>query len=191
MEGAIMRHIFKNDSTMRFSFRSEDMLVWFRFTNIFSKESLSIQDMWKLKDGDYATLTNRWEDIPSWFELHPLETKDLFVYRMMKKLDDGFEPDSIMDGPNILRVNAGDTIVWFGKSRSDIKSENGVLGVIKMYSNALMLGEASSVKSVMDALRFGSVEECSQDEIKQVHSVLNKLREEGFPRTYSTSWKLG
>jgi len=167
------------------------MLIWFRFTNIFSKESLSILDVWQLKDGDYATLTNRWEDIPSWFELHPTEALNTNSYKMMMKLEDGYKPKQIMDGPNIWRINAGDTIVWLGKTRSDMKSEDGILNTIKFNSNALLLGESTNVEGIEGAFMFGSLSQKSNDEIEKMRSIVEKLRGEGIPRIYSTEWGLG
>lgn len=182
---------FNKDTSMRFSFRSGDKLIWFRFKNIFATESLTIVDLWKLSDGDHALLTNRWEDIPSWFELHPTEVQNSFAYKMIEKLNNSYKPGEIMDGPNIWRVNAGDTIVWLGKSRSDIQAIEGVLSVIKFNCNALLLGESTHYNSVEEMYGFGSMQEYSEDEVKEVRNVAEKLRGEGIPRTYSMEWRLG
>ena len=166
-----MKEIFKNDTTLRLSFRENDILIWFRFNNIFTKESLNVLDTWKLKDGDYATLTNRMQDIPTWFELHPLEVKNRLVYRMMRKIEEeGYNPREIMDGPNIWRVKAGDTIVWLGKPRQGVKEEDGALSIIRFDEDALLLGESTSFRSIEETIGFGSTLEYSEDENKSIRN---------------------
>lgn len=183
--------IFKNDTTMRFSFRTDDMLIWFRFTNIFSTESLAIVDAWKLKDGDYAILTNRWNDIPSWFELHYTEVRHMFSYKLMEKIDSGYEPGEKITGPNIWRINAGDTIAWLGTKRPDIKGEDGVLSIVKFKSNSLLIGESTSLNSIDGLLDYGGFREYTDEEVKKVRNILERIKQEGIPRNYSTEWSLG
>lgn len=183
--------VFNDDTTFRLSFREGDVLLWFRFTNIFSNESIKILDAWFLSDGDYGTLTNRWEDIPSWFELYPLEVQGRYVYKMMMKVEEGYNPDGVMNGPNIWRINAGDTIAWLGKTRPDIKNDNGVLDTIRFNSNALLIGESANYNNIEGFIRFGSIRGFNEDEVKKAREVLIKIREEGIPRRHSTEWRLG
>ena len=39
-----------------------------------------------MRDGYHLTITNRLEDLPPWFKLHPTEVCDSFAYRMMAKV---------------------------------------------------------------------------------------------------------
>ncbi|WP_449536293.1 hypothetical protein [Ferdinandcohnia sp. Marseille-Q9671] len=165
------------------------MLIWFRFKNYFDLDSLSIIDFWKLSDGDYATITNRWADIPSWFELHPTEVSDSLVYKILEKLDSGYKPKAKVDGPNIWRIKAGDKLVWIGNSRPGLKEEDGVLEIITFDKNALILGEATGNR-IKNIIKFGSGETDKKDILKAQHSM-KKIKEEGIPRTYSTEWRLG
>jgi len=176
---------------MRLSFRTGDILIWMRFNNIFSEDSLSIRDVWQLKAGDFATLTNRWDDIPSWFELFPTEATNTFSSKMLKKIEEGYKPKQKMEGPNIWKVNSGDTIVWIGKSRPDMKEEDGALSIIRFNEDAIVLGESISFSSIGDALGFGGISEYSEEEVKKVRHIFEKVREEGIPRIYSTEWGLG
>ena len=138
--------IFRSDTTIRWSCRKGDYIIWCGFKGIFSseKDQYTVNDLWQLKDGDYVTITNRQVDLPSWFELHPLEVSNSLVYWMQRKLEAGYQPGDIIDGPNIWRALAGDRLVWVGKQRQGVGFDNGVLSIITFSENAVIIGEPYS-----------------------------------------------
>jgi hypothetical protein len=110
---------------------------------------------------------------------------------MSQKLNNGYKPGPILDGPNLWRIKAGDILVWFGKTRPELKAEDGILSIIKFYSNGLLLGESTTYTSIEHAVGFGGMNDFTEDENEQIKSIIVKLRKEGMPRTYATEWKLG
>ena len=101
-----------------------------------------IMDFWQLDDGDHVLITNRFADIPPWFELHPLETQYAIAREMTKKLDAGYQPTDPIVGPNIWRVMAGDRLAWVADHKSGKAVGENVKGIISFEENALVLGNS-------------------------------------------------
>ncbi len=138
---------FGFDTTLRWSCRAGDYLMWVSckgFGALHSRraeDQFEISDLWEMRDGDFVTITNRHHDLPSWFELHPLETSGSAASWMMSRLNSGYKPSEPIDGPNIWRVFAGDRLVWVGATRPDIKAEDDILGLLNFKENAVVIGE--------------------------------------------------
>lgn len=187
--------IFQSDTTLRWSCRAGDYVMWCGFKGIFSPKGreYSINDLWQLKDGDFITITNRQSDLPTWFELHPLEVSGSLVYWMQKKLKSGYQPGDIIDGPNIWRILTGDRLVWVGKPRPDIESNNGVLSIITFEENAIIIGEPYSEHDGLPY--FGGFEQ--QDQSKEdkllCRNSLIAASELGIPysATAGGKWTIG
>jgi hypothetical protein len=149
--------------------------------------------MWEMKDGNSVTLTNRWQDLPSWFELHPLETSGALAYRMQIKLNEGYESAEPMEGPNLWRVLAGDRLVWVGKSRSDLKSEDGILNLVDFRENALVVGEPFDFSPGFPTFG-GFLEDNFSDELTRIgRSAVAAVVHLGAPRTIAADdrWRIG
>lgn len=180
---------FGDDTTMRLSVRSGDYLLWVATDSPFVSDSESawtIRDFWQLRDGDFITMTNRWVDVPVWFDLHPLEVAGRAVSEMKKKMDQGFKPSEPLDGPNVWRVKAGDRLVWVTASGST----KGLRGLFDFVSCSLVLGEQNNPDYMVF---FGA-----QDEDELPSNVIVAMREGfeaavrlGIPRTYSPEWRFG
>ena len=188
-QAPIRRTPFGNDATMRLSVRSGDYLLWIVPDSPFDSNSESewtIRDFWQLRDGDSVTMTNRWVDLPVWFDLHPLEVAGRAVGEMTKKLAQGFQPSEPLDGPNIWRVKAGDRLVWVTVSGS-----SGIREIFDFSSCALVLGETNR-EMEMDTV-FGAPDD--GDPPPEVTSVMRKGFEAaarlGTPRTFSPEWLFG
>ena len=186
---------FDSNTTLKWPCRAGDYILWCRFKGIFHREGkqYKLADIWQLRDGDFVTLTNRRYDIPSWFELHPLEVSNSFIYWMKKKLDSGYNPSGIIDGPNIWRVFAGDRIVWVGNDRPGFPSDEGILSLITFLENALIIGESHSDANPFEFFGGFNQEEQSQEELHLCQygwAVVNDL---GMPRTVMVDgkWTLG
>ncbi len=150
---------FRSDSTIRWSCREGDYILWVRYEGLFAPQEsqFGAPDFWEMKDGDWVTITNRVQDLPSWFELHPLEAAGSLVYWMMKKVNDGYQPCEPCDGPNVWKVFAGDRLVWVGPTRAGLAAEEGVLGLISFEENALVTGEPWHIPEGFPT--FGDVKE--------------------------------
>jgi hypothetical protein len=149
--------------------------------------SWTIRDFWQLRDGDYLTITNRWADLPGWFELHPLDVANCAWSEMKKRLDAGYEPKEVMDGPNLWRVKAGDRLAWVTVA----DSTNPAKGLLDLRACALVLGENTNPTSE-GIIAFGAPEG------KKLPTVAAALRTGfdvlvglGVPRVFAEEWKFG
>ncbi len=187
--------IFRKDTTVRLSCRAGDYLLWCGFKGIFSPENdqYTVNDLWQLSDGDFITITNRQVDLPSCFELHPLEVSNSLVYWMKEKLDSGYQPRDIVDGPNIWRALAGDRLVWVGKQRPGIEFDNGVLSVITFDENAAIIGEPYSVNDGFPSFGGFDQEQQSEEDIMLCRNGWNAVLRLGVPRSASADgkWTIG
>jgi len=149
---------FKSDSTIRWSCRDGDYVLWVRYTSFLEppEDQFTVPDFWEMKDGDWITITNRVQDLPNGIELHPLEAAGSLVYWMMKNINAGYKPSEPCNGPNIWKVFAGDRLVWVGPSRSGFEADNGVLELMSFEDNALVVGEPWQLSDGLPT--FGAVE---------------------------------
>jgi hypothetical protein len=53
--------VFGSDSTVRWSCRAGDYVLWVRYTSFWtaSERQFEVPDFWAMKDGDWITITNR------------------------------------------------------------------------------------------------------------------------------------
>lgn len=182
---------FGADTTVRLSVRSGDYLSWVATDSVLEADSESawtIRDFWQLRDGDFVTMTNRWADLPVWFELHPLEVAGRAVSEMTKKLAQGFKPAEPLDGPNVWRVKAGDRLVWVTMSGS----KGIVREIFDFRSCALVLGEnngaANELSNVFDAPDSAKLSADLASAMRKGFELAVGL---GVPRTFSPEWLFG
>ena len=111
----------------------------------------------------------------------------------MKKLENGYEPKEIVDGPNIWRVKAGDRLAWVGKSRPGLTAADGILSVLDFHENALCLGDNRQNMSFEAVMAFGSLIESSsdQEQIARCKAALKFIQKLGTPDTWAPEWRLG
>ena len=186
---------FVSDMTLRWSCRSGDFLIWFRWGNILAapEHGLGIVDIWGMRDGDFVTITNRIQDLPYWFELHPTEVCNRLAYEMMEKFSKGYLPGDPVDGPNVWRPRAGDRLAWIGNQRPENPSSGNVLAILDFRKSALAIGETNRGQSLEDAIAYGSITTNglrSEDAVK-CHEAVKIVRQMGVPRTLAVDWKLG
>jgi hypothetical protein len=117
---------FRRDMTLRWPCRGGDFLLWFGYRDMVSgPDAIQCQDLWEMRDGHHVTITNRLEDLPPWFRLHPTEVCGSFVYKLMPRVEQGDYPSEPMSGPNLWRLKVGDRVAWVGAHRPDRRSVNG------------------------------------------------------------------
>lgn len=183
---------FGSDRTLRLSCREGDLLIWFRWTSVLA-EHLEVIDVWEMRAGDYATITNRWNDLPSWFELHPTEVCDRLIRSMQARIENGDIPDEVMEGPNLWRARAGDRLVWMGPPRTGVPAHGNVLGVIDFTESALVAGETNRTQTAAGEWLFGALtpEGTRPENVARGREAVAVVRAMGIPRTLATAWRLG
>jgi len=188
---------FGADITLRWSCRRGDLVIWLspKGNPIFlskPEDAWTMPDIWETRAGDWVTITNRLEDIPPWFELHPTEVCNRLVRPMMQKLNSGWTPGSIMDGLNIWRARAGDRLAWVRPAKPHSSQEGRVLCVLKFRECALVLGE-SNRPGGEDLYSFGSLCEAgkSQEALAVTRRAIEIVRRMGAPHEWTPTWAVG
>jgi hypothetical protein len=182
------------DSTFYLPIRKGDALLFCCYRGATAKpdKAFHVADIWELMDGDRVSLTNRPCDLPRWFRLHPTEVCGELVYTMMEKLDSGYQPKEIMEGPNIWRARAGDKLIWMGDSRTGYKADLGLLKIFDFGRCALITGEPHDTDSI-SLTTFGNLTKNwakTKKTIKCQNAFL-KIEHLGLPRDFDPEWKLG
>jgi hypothetical protein len=190
---------FKADMTLRWPCRRGDFFIWFGWKGLFSmfeddpSKAVLIRDMWEMRDGDHVTITNRYEDIPEWFALHPLEVCNRLMRPMKKLLDNGYDPPDPLEGANIWRIKAGDRLAWVGKPRPGLPQQGPILSLIDFRETALVIGENAGGITMDNFYTFGGLTKDQQnpEEITMVREAIKSVLQLGMPRTFTPEWKLG
>jgi hypothetical protein len=182
---------FDGDATVRWSCRKGEYVLWMGADTLLSSgdtSSWTIRDFWQVCDGDNLTITNRWADLPVWFEPHPLEVGDRAVSEMVKRLEAGYKPKEVMDGPNLWRAKTGDRLVWV--SLAD--SAKPVTELLNLRSCALVLGENANTTSEGIA-GFGAPEgnELPPAAAKAMRAGFDAAVALGVPRVFADEWRFG
>src|ERR1700722_7239033 len=185
---------FSRDMTLRWPCRRGDFILWMGYSDIFSgSESIEIRDLWEMRDGYHVTITNRPEDFPAWFELHPTEVCDVLVYKMMARIQQGYTPPGeCIDGPNLWRLKSGDRLAWVGCARHGRIAENGILGVLAFDECALVVGEGN-LDSTEDLVGFGAPTstDMKPEDAARCRAAVSVVKRLGLPRTWTPDWRLG
>jgi hypothetical protein len=184
---------FGNDMTLRWPCRRGDFILSFGFPGILSTpEAIRIKDVWEMQDGYHVTVTNRLEDLPIWFRLHPTEVCDSFAYQMMPKVEKGDYPAEPMEGPNLWRIKSGERMAWVGRDRPERHSRNGVLAVLDFVACALVVGEGHH-DDLNEFAGFGRLTKAKMNagDIARCQFGVEVVRRLGLPDTWSPEWLLG
>jgi hypothetical protein len=179
--------------TLRWPCRGGDFLLWFGYRGVFSgPDAIQCQDLWEMRNGHHVTITNRLEDLPPWFRLHPTEVCGSFVYKLMPRVEQGDYPSEPMNSPNLWRLKVCDRVAWVGADRPDRLSVNGILGILDCRDSALAVGEAYW-ESVQSFAGFGepTTEEMKPEDVARCQAALVAVKKLGVPRAWEPEWKLG
>jgi hypothetical protein len=183
----------ESDTTLRWSCRAGDFLIWFRCNDPFCgpEDAWTVMDLWEMREGDSVTITNRIADLPGWFALHPSEVSDALACQMMANVHSGYQPGDPIDGPNLWRLRAGDRVIWIGDDRPGQPSTDGLLAILDCRKCAVVIGE-SNRSGFDDYLTFGvpTTEEPSPVASARGRQALETVQAMGIPRTLSTDWTL-
>ena len=173
--------------TARWTSQRGDYLLWLRRGNPLEgrREEPTVLDVWSICNDALVTITNRWQDFPPWFDLHPLEVSGQFVPWMKERMEARDYPAEPIDGPNIWRVKGGDRVVWVGLSRSGQTCVEGVLGIVDCRAAVAVLGHDPD--SPFPFMNF----EQSPEAVALCTAGLQAERSLGFPRVYDFEWRLG
>ena len=148
--------------------------------------------LWEMRDGYHVTITNRLEDLPPWFRLHPTEVCDSFVYKMMAKVEKGDYPSEPMNGPNLWRLKSGDHVAWVGADRPERHSVNGILAILDCHDCALAVGEGGR-GGPEEFIGFGhpTTPDMKPEDVARGQAAMKAVKQFGLPRTWEPEWRLG
>jgi hypothetical protein len=182
---------FCEDLTIRWRCRAGEFVLWVStdsFLNSDRESAWTIRDFWPMRDGDFVTVTNRWTDLPQWFELHPSEVVGSAVFKMMERLEAGYQPKEPMHAPTIWRVKAGDRLVWVSPERPS----EPVREIILFEACALASGESSTSK-VDWSIDFQKPNEkdLSPAAAAAMRAGFKAAIGLGVPRVFAEEWRFG
>jgi hypothetical protein len=182
---------FGDNLTVRWSCRGGEFVLWMG-TNSFPDSdrasAWTIRDFWQMRDGDFVTVTNRWTDLPPWFELHPSEVAGSAVFKIMKRLEAGYQPKESMYAPTIWRVKAGDRLVWVSSERPS----EPVREIMVFETCALASGENSTLGFDW-SIHFAEPDEkdLSPAAAAAMRAGFKAAVGLGVPRVFAEEWKFG
>ena len=182
---------FREDLTVRWSCRRGEYVLWVGTDSLLKADQASswtIRDFWEMRDGEHITITNRWVDLPGWFEPHPSEVANSAALEMMKRLDAGDEPKEVMGAPNLWRPKAGYRLVWVSLAEPN----KPVKKLLDLQACALVLGENSNLSFVAVAA-FGSPEgkELPPANATVMRGGFDAAVALGVPREFALEWRFG
>jgi hypothetical protein len=184
---------FARDMTLRWPCRRGDFIFWMRFSNIHSgPESIRIMDLWEMRDGYHMTITNRPEDFPVWFELHPTEMCGSLALKMAASIREGQYPNEPLLGPNLWRLKSGDRVAWIGAERPERPSVDGILEIVDCGECALAVGEGD-YSSLEQFVSFGAPTKpkAKPEDVNRGHAAVELIKQLGLPRTWGPEWHIG
>jgi hypothetical protein len=182
---------FGSDETVRWSCHAGEYVLWVGTDSFFSADRESawkIRDFWQIRDGDFVSITNRWADLPAWFELHPLEVANRALWEMKKRLDAGYKPADPVYGANIWRMKAGDRLVWVSLQHP----AKPVREILDFQDCALAVGE-NSIPKFDEPILFGAPEgtDLPPPAAAAMRAGFKAAVALGMPNTYAQEWRFG
>ncbi len=145
-----------------------------------------------MRDGYRVTVTNRPEDFPAWFELHPTEVCNTLVWKMEARIKEGRFPKEPLDGPNLWRLRSGDRVAWVGADRPGRPSVDGILAILDCHDCALGIGEGEFSRPE-EFVGFGSptTTEMKPEDVARCQTAVNIVEHLEIPLTWASKWRLG
>lgn len=176
---------FGIEHTERLPGRGGDLLIHVRALPL--KGKLTLSDVWKLSDNTQILLTNRHQDLPDWFKMHPLETGGTALGWMKQLLEAGYEPpEDPMEGPGIWRLCSGDKLVWLHHTRNADQMtiyEIGACGLLVRAST----GDSEDLPFLSD----GIDQPDDATDLKRVQDCWGQISLLPASRTFSDTWLFG
>jgi hypothetical protein len=183
---------FTSNMTLRWTCRAGDYVLWGRFQGIMSPagKEYSLASLWEMQDGTFLNITNRADDLPAWFRLHPTEASGRLVSWMMEKLAGGYDLDEPLVGYNLWRVFAGDRIARVGPERDGVEATDGALTVVEFRENALVWRESADGSELKPGFATGTP---SAEVTALCNAGWKAIRRPGVPRVAAADdqWSIG
>ena len=179
----------KSNRTLRWPGHKGDYLIWLRMDEPFAdRPKWHVVDLWALAEGTTITVTNRWDDLPAWFELHPTEVCNSFVYRMQARIESGNYPSEPLDGPGIWRVRAGDRMVRTGTMVEAEGAQGTPVEIVSFDDCALAFGDEGGSGP---GIRFGRTDDLPRADADRINAGIAAARKQGYTDTWGPEWRLG
>jgi len=180
------------DTTLRWSCRRGDYVLWLQFTDPIAEQSLGMVDLWEMRDGDFVTITNR--PMTCLLRLNCIQPKFEMPWPTGWQLSSRKATSLLIepaDGPNIWRLKSGDRMAWVGNSRPG-QAVDGILAILDCRECCLAFGETNR-GGIEDFMAFGSPSkpEASPEDTVRCQIAVKAVRQLGIPRTWAPVWGLG
>jgi hypothetical protein len=182
---------FGADKTVRWPCRVGEFVLWvsidsFLFLNSSRPSIWTIRDFWQMREGDFVTISNRWPDLPPWFELHPSEVEHAAALEMAKRLNAGYQPRQPLARPNIWRVPTGDRLIWVTTNDPN----QPVREILNLGACALVIRE-NTTPEVMNNLVTLTEDHLAPAQAIAMRTGFDAAVSLGAPREFAAEWKFG
>jgi hypothetical protein len=161
---------FGPDTTLRWSCRAGDYVLWMRVeAGASASTPPTILDFWQMQDGDSLTITNRGADIPAWLDL-----------------------DQYEDGPNFWRVCPGDRVAWVGEPRPCQAALGGIFFILDCQACAVVIAETTREMTAVEIMTmFGPVRDPTPREMAYTRNAVAVVKAMACPKPWDGEWQLG
>ena len=194
MEAGNVIQTIGEDTTILLPCREGDHIAWLRGNGFMGDPSsgVTVLDYWELRAGGMVTITSRYEDLPEWFDLYPLEARGRAARALLPRVQSGDVPDAPIEGANLWRVMSGDRLAWTGASRPAHASQEGVLAVFDFEACCLVGGQPRD-GTLEEWQFFGapSSDKPNSDAVAAVRRAIAVVRTLGIGRIRVDGWAIG
>ncbi len=181
--------VLHRGSTIRLSCRAGDYILCVKFSPIPRRNmEFGLDRIWKMGNNDTVTITNRFEDLPDWFELMPSEIAADSVFPMKEKQSRRYRAEHSMEKPNVWRMLAGDKIVWVGTDDRYLIGRSKT-AIVDIKYNAVVIGESKN----LDEATFGQFDGNALGAVafERLQMGFQAAKDLGFPWHVPEQWSFG
>ena len=167
----------------------KDIVLHFRISP-FAGDKPEILDYWQMKGTSVLQITNKDDELPPGFELHPTEVCNELAQKMVAKMKSGWKPKEIIHYPSVWRVRAGDRVAIIGE-RPHLEDAM-FCGLFEFSESALVYwlwlgGQLPTIEEITCAVPQEGDKQCEEWMMR----AYSKVRSMGVPNTFAEDWSLG
>jgi hypothetical protein len=156
-------------------------------------DAIKIRCLWQMKDGDYLTITNRTQDMPGYFSLHPTEVCNSLAYRVLEQYNKTKLPARPISAPMLLRPKTADRLLQARLLSTESPWGCDFVAALALRNSALVVGETVRTRSLEEMSTYGSLADPHNMDIVNAVGMAakNYVVKMGDPREFDEEWKIG
>lgn len=183
--------VIHRDSTIRLVCQTDDYILCIKFSPILRRNNgFDLVHAWRMQDGDTVTITNRFNDLPPWFDLLPSEVEPDSISWLRERQAKGYRTGHRIEKPNVWRMLAGEKIIRIGTGGGSPTGKSKTT-VVDLKHNALVIGESTGKSP--DEVNFCEFDRSELDilTLERVQTGFQAAIDLGFPWNVPQKWSFG